>query len=144
MYWQQDLPPCTDNKTLVYNVRQQKKKLRIGNRMLRTNVVSVIRGTSVSSVGRFGGTWSAVTVSIAAENLKKAIKLKLLQVAIRALIEKTHFDRQWNLGSISLTFYAQLLQSQIPKVQKRQSSLFAFLGSSRAKAVHKMLMKLTL
>jgi hypothetical protein len=62
--------------------------------MLRTNVVSVIRGTSVSSVGRFGGTWSAVTVSIAAENLKKAIKLKSLQVAIRALIEKTHFDRQ--------------------------------------------------
>ncbi len=42
--------------------------------------------------------------------------------------------------------YEQLLQMQIPKVQKMQSTcqyLFVLLGSAHVKAAHKMLMKLT-
>jgi len=52
----------------------------------------------------------------------------------------------WNQGSISSTFNEQLLCSQIPKVQKRQSnhqSFFALSGSVRAKATRRMLVKLT-
>ncbi len=46
---------------------------------------------------------------------------------------------------MSSTFYEQLLHTQIPKVQKRQSScqsFFALLGSAHVKSVHTMLMKL--
>jgi len=50
-------------------------------------------------------------------------------------------------GSISSTFYKQLLQGQISKVQKRQSrsqSFFlAHLGSAHAKAAHRMLVDFT-
>jgi len=49
-----------------------------------------------------------------------------------------------NLGSISQIFYEQLLRVQIPKAQKDKSShqcLFALLGSTRAKAGSKMLVK---
>jgi len=47
--------------------------------------------------------------------------------------------------SISSTFYAQLLRSQIPKAQKdRQAvSLFVLFGSARIKAVRKMFVKST-
>jgi len=43
-------------------------------------------------------------------------------------------------------FYEQLLSAQIPKAQKRLTTLlfFALLGSERAKELRKMLMKLTL
>ncbi len=52
-----------------------------------------------------------------------------------------------HLGSISPTFYAQLLPTQIPKVQKntvKLSVFFVFLGSLCVKASHQMLMKSTL
>jgi len=51
-----------------------------------------------------------------------------------------------DLGSISSTFYEQLLGLQIPKAQKRQSScqFFAHLGSAHTKAARRKLMKLTL
>ncbi len=51
-----------------------------------------------------------------------------------------------NQGSISSTFYEQLLRSKIPKVKKIQSScqsFFALLGSMSVKAVRKTLVKLT-
>ena len=50
------------------------------------------------------------------------------------------------MGSISSTFYEQLLRSQIPKAQKRLSSqlaFFALLGSASVKAACRMLVKLT-
>jgi hypothetical protein len=46
-------------------------------------------------------------------------------------------------GSISPTFYVQLLHLQIPKAQKnsvKPSVFFALLGSARIKAVSKMLL----
>ena len=49
-------------------------------------------------------------------------------------------------GSISPTFYQQLLHTQIPKARKKDSQLkqfFALLGSAGVKAAHKMLVKLT-
>ena len=48
-------------------------------------------------------------------------------------------------GSISSTFYKQLLLDQILKAQKdgQVVSLFVLLGSARVKAVHETLMKLT-
>jgi len=48
-------------------------------------------------------------------------------------------------GSISPTFFAQLLCVQIPKVQKYSQaiSVFALLGFLQVKAEHKMLKKLT-
>ena len=50
-------------------------------------------------------------------------------------------------GSISPTFYEQLLHAQTPKAQKIQSSpcwfLFALLGSTNVQAVCKMLVRLT-
>jgi len=55
-------------------------------------------------------------------------------------MQKRFFD---NLGSISTTFYAQLLQAQIPKAQKNTFKLFALLRSALVKAAHKMLVKLT-
>jgi len=51
-----------------------------------------------------------------------------------------------DLGPISSTFYKQLLHTQIPKAQKRQSSqqcCFTLLGPTCIKAAWKMLMKLT-
>jgi hypothetical protein len=50
-----------------------------------------------------------------------------------------------NQGSISPTFYEQLLPAQIPKVQKCSQVviLFALLVSAHEKAAHKMLVKLT-
>jgi hypothetical protein len=48
------------------------------------------------------------------------------------------------LGSISTTFYEQLLRIQIPKAQKNRvkpSVFFAFLGSAQVKAARKMFMK---
>ena len=55
----------------------------------------------------------------------------------------------WNchLGSISPTFYEQLLRSQIPKAQKSclfWLSFFALFGSTSAKAARRTLVKLTL
>jgi len=49
------------------------------------------------------------------------------------------------LGSISPTFYEQLLNAQIPKEQNKSShqSLFALLRSAFGKAVHKKVVKLT-
>jgi hypothetical protein len=50
------------------------------------------------------------------------------------------------LESISPTFYTHLLHVQIPKAQKDSlviSVFFVLLGSSRAKAAHKTLAKLT-
>ncbi len=50
------------------------------------------------------------------------------------------------LGSISSTFYVQLLRTQIPNVQKRQSSQQCHLGLSgptSVKAARKTLVKLT-
>ncbi len=49
-------------------------------------------------------------------------------------------------GSISLTFYEQLLHAHIPKAQKDNqviSVFFHFLGSACIRAVHKMLVKTT-
>jgi len=49
-------------------------------------------------------------------------------------------------GSISPTFYANLLNAKVPKAQKDTDDLtviFALLGSARVKALHKMLVKLT-
>jgi len=51
-----------------------------------------------------------------------------------------------NQVSISSTFYAKLLHAQIPKEQKKTVKLsvfFVLLGSARAKAARRMLMKLT-
>ena len=47
-----------------------------------------------------------------------------------------------NLGSISPTFYKQLLRAQIPKAQKF-SSFIALLGSACVKAACRKLVKLT-
>ncbi len=49
-----------------------------------------------------------------------------------------------NLGSISSTFYEQLLHLQIPNAQKtvKLSAFFALSGSLHVKAVHKMLVQL--
>jgi hypothetical protein len=57
-------------------------------------------------------------------------------------------DKSYTFGfrgqvTILPMFYEQLLSTQIPNVQKRQSShqyLFALLGTRRLKAVRKMLM----
>ena len=49
-------------------------------------------------------------------------------------------------GSISPTFYEQLLLAQIPKAQKKPvklSSFIALLGSARVKATRRTLVKLT-
>jgi len=50
------------------------------------------------------------------------------------------------MGSISSTFYVQILRSQIPNAQKKQSSwqcCLALLGPTSVKAVCKTLMKLS-
>jgi len=50
------------------------------------------------------------------------------------------------LGSISPSFYKQLLHAQIPKVQKKIDNLTVFFvlsGSASVKAAHRALMKLT-
>jgi len=50
------------------------------------------------------------------------------------------------LGSISPIYLRAVFTSSDPKMQKRQSNhqcLFVLFGSERAKAAHKMLMKLT-
>jgi hypothetical protein len=56
--------------------------------------------------------------------------------------------QKWSVyGSITATFYLQLLHAQIPKLQKRQvchKYLFAILESVHVKAVRKTLVKLTL
>jgi len=57
-----------------------------------------------------------------------------------------HFSSFAHLGSISSTFYEQLLCMQISKAQKIQSScqsFFALSGSALIKAACRMLMKLT-
>jgi len=51
-----------------------------------------------------------------------------------------------NQGSISSTFYEQLLLAQIPKAQKKTYNLtvfFVLLGSALKKAAYRMLIKLT-
>ncbi len=49
------------------------------------------------------------------------------------------------LGSISSTFFEQLLNLQIPKAEKtvKLSVFFALSGSAHVKAAHRMLVKLT-
>jgi len=50
------------------------------------------------------------------------------------------------MGSLSSTFYEQLLHMQILKAQKKNDNLtvfFALSGSVCVKAAHRMLMKLT-
>jgi len=51
----------------------------------------------------------------------------------------------WHLGSISSMFYVQLLRGLIPKCKKsvKLSIFFTLLGSTRVKAAHKALVKLT-
>ena len=52
-----------------------------------------------------------------------------------------------DLGSISPTFYKQLLRAQISKAQKKTvklSSFIALLGSASVKSAHRTLVKLTL
>jgi len=56
-------------------------------------------------------------------------------------------DKSPNPGSISSTFYEQLLRAQIPNAQKRKSSQqchLALLGPMSVKAARKSLVKLTL
>ncbi len=48
-----------------------------------------------------------------------------------------------NLGSISSTFYKQILRTQIPKPQKDWYDFFALLGSECVKAARRTWMKLT-
>ncbi len=62
------------------------------------------------------------------------------------VLDSSQFFSNTSVRSISSTFYEQLLHVQIPEVQKdsQVGSLFcAFLGSARAKALGKMLVKLT-
>jgi hypothetical protein len=62
------------------------------------------------------------------------------------LLEVIKVLYDWLLGTISPTFYAQLLNTKIPKLQKIQSVVSPFcllLGSSHEKAGHRTLMKLT-
>jgi len=71
------------------------------------------------------------------EEWKKTFLKKL-----KASIESRRRDQ----GSISSTFYAKLLCTQIPKVQKKTNGLtvfFALLGSGHVKAACKMLVKST-
>jgi len=64
---------------------------------------------------------------------------------IHLMITRSGTDR-YDQGSISSTFYEQLLRSQILNAQKRQSSwqcCLALLGPTSLKAAGKMLVKLT-
>jgi len=57
-----------------------------------------------------------------------------------------HFREKSKLGSISTTFYKQMLHAQISKARKDTDDLtvfFMLLGSACAKAAHKTLVKLT-
>jgi len=63
-------------------------------------------------------------------------------------MKNSYIERWWNWRQVSIlsTFYSHILQKQIPKAQKWQSSYqwhFALLGSMRVKAACKTLMKLT-
>ena len=87
---------------------------------------------------------------------REEVKLNIIHVQQRCVLyETTRFKyKSWisivwirDLGSISPTFYKQLLRTQIPKAQKScltWLSFFALLGSACVKAACRMLVKLTL
>ncbi len=92
-------------------------------------------------------------LSLALHHEVELFLVSLGKIQILCMFDPYRFNRgkidcsSCNLGSISPTFYAQLLLAQIPKVQKRQSNhrcLFALSRSLHVKDTRKMLVQLTL
>ena len=65
---------------------------------------------------------------------------------VTSFMDDNGMQLKYDHGSISSTFYKQLLRTQTPKAQKKtvkSSSFFALLGSASAKVARRMLVKLT-